>query len=267
MPERFEGKVVLITGAASGIGETTAKQFTNEGGSVVIADINESGIKRVVDEIEREGGRASGIRVDVSDPEQVQAAIRHAVDTFGCLDILHNNAFAQETGFVSEISLEGWNRTFSVTLTGTFLGIKYAIPVMLEQGGGVIVNTSSVCGIRSDFGMAPYNAAKAGVISLTKSTAIEYANKGIRCNCVCPGIILTPGIKAFFDEDGDESPKPEIESLRKRMINIHPIGRLGKPEEVARVVLFLASDEASFVTGATYVVDGGSLAQPGGSTT
>jgi len=258
MPERFEGKVALITGAASGIGETTAKQFTDEGASVVIADINESGIKRVVDEIEKEGGRASGIRIDVSDPEQVQAAVRHAVETFGSLDILHNNAFDQETGNVAEISLEGWNRTFSVTLTGTFLGIKYAIPVMLEQGKGVIVNTSSVCGIRSDFGMAPYNAAKAGVISLTQSTAIEYAKRGIRCNCVCPGIILTPGIKAFLDGNG-------AESLRKRMIDIHPVGRLGKPEEVARVVLFLASDEASFVTGATYVVDGGSLAQPGGS--
>jgi len=265
MENRFVGKAVLITGAASGIGETTAKHFCNEGASVVIADVNESGLRRVADEIEQKGGCVSEIHVDVSDPEQVQAAICHTVEKFGRLDILHNNAFFQETGYVDEISLEGWNRTFSVTLTATFLGIKYAIPVMLEQGGGVIVNTSSVCGIRGDFAMSPYNAAKAGVISLTQSTAIEYASKGIRCNCVCPGIILTPGIKAFFDDSGAEGTKPERERLRKRIIDMHPIGRLGTAEEVARVVLFLASDEASFVTGAAYVVDGGSLAQPGGA--
>ncbi len=262
--DRFKGKAVLVTGAASGIGEITAKHFSHEGASVVIADINESGINRVVDEIKSEGGRSSGIRADVSDPEQVQAAIRHTEETFGSLDILHNNAFAQETGYVNEISLEGWNRTFAVTLTGTFLGIKHAIPVMLKQGGGVIINTSSVCGIRGDFGMAAYNAAKAGIISLTQSTAIEFARQGIRCNCVCPGLVLTPGVKAFFNENGVDGQKPEVVNLRKRMIDIHPIGRLGKPEEIARVVLFLASEEASFVTGAAYVVDGGSLAQPGG---
>jgi meso-butanediol dehydrogenase/(S,S)-butanediol dehydrogenase/diacetyl reductase len=267
MEDRFIGKVVLITGAASGIGETTAKHFCDEGASVVIADINESEMKRVVEEIEHKGGSISGIHADVSDPEQIRSAIGHTVETFGRLDILHNNAFFQETGYVGEISLDGWNRTFSVTLTGTFLGIKYAIPVMLGQGGGVIVNTSSVCGIRGDFGLAAYNAAKAGVISLTQSTAIEYAGKGIRCNCVCPGIILTPGIKAFFEDCEDGEPKPERERLKKRAIDMHPIGRLGTPEEVARVVLFLASDEASFVTGATYVVDGGSLAQPGGAMT
>jgi len=265
MKDRFVGKVALITGAASGIGETTAKHFCDEGASVVIADVNESGMSRVAEEIEYKGGRISCVCVDVSDPEQVQAAIRHTVETFGRLDILHNNAFFQETGYIDEISLEGWKRTFSVTLTATFLGIKYAIPVMLGQGGGVIVNTSSVCGIRGDFGMSAYNAAKAGVISLTQSTAIEYAGKGIRCNCVCPGIILTPGIKAFFDDSGLGGPKPERERLRKRIIDMHPIGRLGTADEVARVVLFLASDEASFVTGAAYVVDGGSLAQPGGA--
>ncbi|HEX7409578.1 MAG TPA: glucose 1-dehydrogenase [Candidatus Binatia bacterium] len=251
MGGRFAGKVALITGSASGIGEATAKRFAQEGAKVVVVDINQEGMRRVVGEIQAQGGQASACAADVAEPADAEAMVRHAVDTFGRLDILHNNATSGALGIVTDMTIEAWNRTVAVNLTAPFLATKFALPVMMEQGGGVIINTSSAAGIMAEYGLSAYGAAKAAVISLTRSTAIEYARYNIRANCVCPGGVATPPTLALA---------AAVDGLRERMVKAHPLGRLGKPEEIANVVLFLASDESSFVTGAAFLVDGGSLA-------
>lgn len=278
MGDRVAGKVALITGGGSGIGEATAKRFSQEGAKVVVVDINEDGARRVAREIQAKGGQASALRADVADPTAAEAMIKHAVDTFGRLDVLHNNATALEIGSVANLTIEGWNRTIAVNLTAPFLATKFALPLMITQGGGVIVNTASISGLFGDYGNAAYNAAKAGVINFTRCVAIEYARHNIRANCVCPGAIATPPMLALTGQS--EGPMPHLmvapstaparqmtaeagQQARKRMENAHPIGRLGKPEEVANLVLFLASDEAAFITGAAYTVDGGLTAHTG----
>lgn len=256
---RFDDKVVVITGAASGIGAEAARQFCAEGAAVVVADINARGVDETVRALAASGGRASGIAVDVSVPEQVQAMIGHALETHGRLDVLCNNAFAQEAGPLADISVEGWRRTLDVTLMGSFLGTKYALPPMLAQGGGVIINTSSAAAIQVDWYLAPYCAAKAGVLALTQSTALEYGRRGIRCLAICPGAVRTPPLIAAFGlEGGGTSPAYE------HTVRNHALGRLGEPAEIARAMLFLASDEASFMTGAAVAVDGGYLVQKPG---
>ena len=274
---RVAGKVALITGGGSGIGAATAQRLQEEGARVVVVDINGASAERVAGELRERGGEASHFAADVTDPEAVQGMIRHAVKTFGRLDILHNNATAAEVGAVTNLSLEGWNRTLAVNVTAPFLATKYALPIMIDQGGGAIVNTASISGTRGDYGMAAYNAGKAAVINFTRSAAIEYASKNVRMNCVCPGAIDTPAIQALTGS-GQPTPHmlvsgsaaglptlpPEAQAkLRERMAAAHPIGRLGLPREIANLVLFLASDEASFITGAAYIIDGGLTAHTG----
>lgn len=278
MSQRFVGKVALVTGGGSGIGEATVRAFAAEGAKVVVVDIHEQNAQRVARAIQEGGGHAVALRADVADPRDAEAMIRCAVDTFGRLDVLHNNATAIEIGRVADLTLEGWNRTIAVNLTATFLATKFALPVMIQQGGGAIVNTASVSGLSGDYGLSAYNAAKAGVINFTRTVAIEYARYNIRVNCVCPAVIATPPLLAMFGEQEANvahiavapSPTPprqltaaERQQQKQRLANAHPIGRFGKPEEVARVVLFLASDEAPFVTGAAYLVDGGLTAHTG----
>jgi meso-butanediol dehydrogenase/(S,S)-butanediol dehydrogenase/diacetyl reductase len=270
--DRFAGKVALVTGAASGIGAATARRFASEGARVVIADINEKGAQKVADQI---GASALAVRTDVSDPAAVEAMVQRAIEAFSRLDVLHNNATLIEAGPLTKLTLEGWNRTLAVNLTGTFLGIKAAIPVMRRQGGGAIVNTASISGLAGDFGLAAYNAAKAGVINLTRTAAIELAPYRIRVNCVCPGGIATPLLGSLI---GGNEPVPhwftssggpprmtavEQQRYRERLAAAHPLGRLGNAEEIAAVVTFLASDDASFVTGAAVVADGGIMAHTG----
>lgn len=278
MAGRIAGKVALITGGGSGIGEATAKRFSQEGAKVVVVDINENGARRVAGEIQASGGQASALRADVADPVAAEAMIKHAVDTFGRLDILHNNATALEVGSVANLTIEGWNRTIAVNLTAPFLATKFVLPIMMQQGGGVIVNTASISGLFGDYGNAAYNAGKAGVINFTRCVALEYARYNIRANCVCPGAIATPPMLALTGQSEGRMPHLMVapsdapaqpmtaeagQQIRKRMENAHPIGRLGKPEEVANLVLFLASDEAAFITGAAYTVDGGLTAHTG----
>lgn len=257
---RFENRVVVITGAASGIGAEAARQFCAEGAAVVVADINARGIDETVGALRAAGGRASGAVVDVSLPEQVQAMIRHALDVHGRVDVLCNNAFAQEAAPLADISIEGWQRTLDVTLKGTFLGTKYALPAMLAQGSGVIINTSSAAAIQVDLFLAAYCAAKAGVIALTQSTALEYGRQGIRCLALCPGAVRTPALIAAFGLDTGSEPTP----AHRRVLNANVLGRLGEPAEIARAMLFLASDDASFMTGTAVAVDGGYLVQKPG---
>jgi meso-butanediol dehydrogenase/(S,S)-butanediol dehydrogenase/diacetyl reductase len=251
---KLDNRIAVITGAGSGIGAATARLFAAEGAHVVIADIDEAGGEKVAAEL---GSAGAFCKTDVRNPSQVEAMVKFTVDRFGRLDVIHNNAFYTTVGAVGEMSIDGWLKTLSVTLSGVFYGMRFALPQMLAQGGGAIVNTASISGLFGDYRIGAYNAAKAGVINLTKTAAIEYARKNIRVNAVCPGMIATPPVVSMLGatRDPDRTNKNAAES--------HPIGRLGKPEEIAKVVLFLASDDASFMTGSIVVADGGATAHTG----
>jgi meso-butanediol dehydrogenase/(S,S)-butanediol dehydrogenase/diacetyl reductase len=255
MAGKLDGRVAVVTAGGSGIGASTARRFALEGASVVIADLSGTRAEKVTGEVKANGGRAVCVKMDAADPDGVQAAIKLALDTYGRLDIMFNNAGMAEVASVEDISLESWNRVLAVTLTSTFLGIKYSLPIMRKQGRGAIVNTASISGTRGDYGMASYNAAKAGVINLTRSAALENAKHNIRVNCVCPGAINTRAPELLGKDKADE--------FRRIQRAAHPVGRMGEPEEIAHTVLFLASDEASFITGAAIVADGGITASTG----
>jgi len=275
MPGRFEGKVALVTGGASGIGAATARRLGREGARVVVADVAEAGARATAREITAAGGTALDCRADVADPADVARMIARAQEAYGRLDVLHNNATVVESGPIERLTLEGWNRTLAVNLTATFLGIKLAAPALRAAGGGAIVNTASISGLGGDYGLAAYNAAKAGVINLTRTAALELARHRIRVNCVCPGGVATPLLGSLL---GDNAPVPhwtvagrpsdgldpeERRRFRDRLTRAHPLGRLGTAEEIAAVACFLASDDASFVTGAAVVADGGLTAHTG----
>ena len=252
---RLKDNVSLITGAGSGIGAATAKTFAREGASVVVVDLNEDGGRAVVADIRKAGGNAEFHRADVGIPKEIEKMIGFAISKFGRLDILHNNAVFTTVGRIADITLEGWQKTLDVGLTAYWYATKIAIErAMLPQRSGAIVNTASVSGLAGDYTLGAYNAVKAGVVNITRVTGIEYARKGIRCNAVCPGPIGTPPLLAL------EKARPaDVARIREAI----PMGRLGEPQEIANVVLFLASDEASFVTGAYFVADGGLWAHSG----
>jgi meso-butanediol dehydrogenase/(S,S)-butanediol dehydrogenase/diacetyl reductase len=254
---KFDAKVGLVTGAASGIGRATAIGFAQRGGAVAVADFNEENANKVVAEITAAGGKAIAVIADVTKQADIDKMISQTVSEFGRLDFLHNNAFglpsdqgAARTGEMDDIV---WDKTLDVGLTAVFKTMKRAIPEMRKNGSGAIVNTASISGLYADYGIAAYNAAKAGVINLTRVVAIEYAQNGIRANCICPGAIDTPLI----------APALEMPGFQDKFDAVIPMGRLGKPEEMANVVLFLASDLASFVTGSAFVADGGQTAKTG----
>lgn len=254
MAGQLAGKSAVVTGAGSGIGAATARRLAAAGARVVVNDIDSEAGARVTDAIAAEGGEALFVRADVSNPDEVQVLIAAAVERFGRLDILHNNAFFNRMGLVGAFMPEAWRRSLDVTLNGVFYGMHVALPLMARQGGGAIVNTASVSGLAADYGMSAYNAAKAAVINLTRTGAIEYARFGVRVNAVCPGPIATPPLESLLDR---------TPGLRERLLEALPQRRLGSPEEVASVVLFLASDEASLVNGAAITADGGLSAWTG----
>jgi len=253
MPRRLDSKVALVTGGASGIGRATALTFAREGAKLVIADMNEEGGQQTVHLITEKGGEAIFVKTDVSKAVEVQALISKAVETYGRLDCAHNNAGI--AGGVRALSAdypeERWHQVIAVNLTGVWLCMKYELAQMRSQGSGAIVNTASAAGLVGGRGMSAYVASKHGVVRLTKTAALEYAQQGIRVNCVCPGVIQTPMTKRGLND-------PE---LRARLIASEPMGRVGTPEEVAEAVVWLCSDAASFVTGHTMTIDGGFVAQ------
>jgi len=255
MSGKLEGRVAIVTAGGSGIGAATARRFAQEGASIVVADLSGKRAEEVMNGLTANGGKAVCIKMDASDPEGVQATLKLALDTYSRLDIMFNNAGFAEVALLDETSLESWNRVLAVTLTSTFLGMKYCLPIMRQQGKGVIINTASISGTGGDYGLSSYNAAKAGVINLTRSAALENAKYNIRVNCVCPGAINTRAAQILGKERADE--------FRRLQGEAHPLGRMGEPEEIANTVLFLASDEASFITGASIVVDGGVTAHTG----
>jgi NAD(P)-dependent dehydrogenase (short-subunit alcohol dehydrogenase family) len=252
-PGRLAAKTAIVTGGASGIGKAAALAFAREGASVVVADWHEEAAAAVAREIADAGGKATAVRADVSREADVQSMIAAAVRAYGKLDVLFNNAGIEgNMGVVtSETPIEDWDRVIAVNLTGVFLGCKHAVPAMLRSGGGSIVNTASVAGLVGFAGIVPYAASKGGILQITRTVALEYAAQGIRVNCVCPGIIDTPMARRAAPD----------EAVRQGLAVLHPMGRLGQPEEVAALALFLASDEASFITGAVIPVDGGLVAR------
>jgi meso-butanediol dehydrogenase / (S,S)-butanediol dehydrogenase / diacetyl reductase len=257
---RFNGKFGLVTGAGSGIGRATAIGFAQRGGGVAVVDVNGANAEKVANEIKATGGNSIAIVADVTRAADIDMMFSRTLDTFGRLDFVHNNAFgfpaagrtSSSPAAVADTSDEGWHHTLDVGLTAVFRSTRRALATMRPQRSGAIVNTASISGLRADYGIVAYNAAKAAVINLTRVTAIENARYGIRCNCICPGAIETPLLVGSATAQMIEKFKEVI-----------PLGRLGRPEEMANVVLFLASELASFVTGAAFVADGGQTAKTG----
>jgi len=250
---RLDGKVALISGAARGMGAVEAKLFAAEGAKVVVADILEEEGKQVEAEIVESGGEAIFVVLDVTIEDHWIAAVQSAVSSFGRLDILVNNAGISSRGVDDPSSLENWDLIMNINSTGVFLGTKHAIPEMQAAGGGSIVNISSIMGlVGSESGHPAYNASKGSVRLLTKATAVRYGKDRIRANSVHPGY-MPPMLTAIPDE--------EVRSARQHLIDATPLGREGERFEVANAVLFLASDEASYITGAELVVDGGFTAR------
>jgi meso-butanediol dehydrogenase/(S,S)-butanediol dehydrogenase/diacetyl reductase len=217
---RLQDKIALITGSGSGIGEATAKTFAREGATVVVTDIDDDNGRRVVEEIRHVGGQAEYTHADIGQTAEIEKMIAFTMERFGRLDILHNNALFTVVDRIGDLSLEDWKKTLDVSLTGYWYAIKIALGPMLRQGKGAIINTASVSGLAGDYTLGAYNAVKAGVVNISRVTGIEYARKGIRCNAICPGPILTPPLKRLGES------RPEVYARIKEAI---PMGRYGDP--------------------------------------
>jgi 3-oxoacyl-[acyl-carrier protein] reductase len=246
---KLVGKVAVITGAASGMGRATALLFASEGAKVAAVDIDEAAVKATADEIRGHGGEAIALRADVATSGDVQRMVESAVERLGPPNVLYNNAGIEgESAFMAQMTEDAFDKVIAINLRGVFLGMKYVLPHMVKLGGGSIINQASIAGMVAVRGGAAYCAAKAGVIALTRVAALEYGRYNIRVNCICPGAIETPMAQRI--RQGEE-PRPN--ALKR----VSVFGRMGLPEEIAKVALFLASDDSSFATGAPFVIDAG----------
>ena len=254
---RVDGKVTVVTGAASGIGRAATRLLAAEGARLVLGDLDETGGEDVAREIREAGGIARFRRTDVRSFDDVGALVGSAVEEHGGLDAIVNNVGVAIGGAAGEMTEEDWNAVIDVNLTGVWRGMRHAIPAMLDSGGGSIVNVSSVQSLVGFLGWSGYAASKGGINALTQQAAVEYAPNGIRVNAIIPGTILTGMNEGILREH------PEPDELMAMWTSMHPIGRIGRPEEVATAIVYLASDEASFVTGMLLRVDGGMVVKAG----
>ena len=254
----FDGKVVIVTGGALGMGKATALEFAREGASVMIADVNEAAGNKAIGEIKANGGKGAFVKADVSISADAQRAVKETVAAFGGIDVLFNNVGIQPVASykrAEDTSENTWDGIMNVNLKSYFLMAKYAIPEIRKRGGGAIINNASVQGLQSMKGVPPYAASKGGVLSLTRQLAVEYAAENIRVLAICPGTIDTEMVRASAAGEPDG-----VEAALVRYGKSHPIGRIGTGQDIANVVLFLASDKASFMTGEYVNVDGGYMA-------
>jgi NAD(P)-dependent dehydrogenase (short-subunit alcohol dehydrogenase family) len=250
---QLTGKVAIVTGGSAGIGRATALALADDGAAVVVADVDVVHGPEVVRELQDKGGHGLFVETDVADDGQVAAVVARTVAEFGGLDIAFNNAGTEGTpALTHECTVENWHRTLAVNLTGVWLCMRYEIPAMLERGGGSIINCSSVAGLVGFSSIPAYTASKHGVIGLTKTAALEYAERGIRVNAVCPGVIDTAMVERFTGHQAE---------AQAALVASEPIGRMGHPEEIADAVVWLSSSHASFVTGQAIAVDGGFVAR------
>jgi NAD(P)-dependent dehydrogenase (short-subunit alcohol dehydrogenase family) len=247
---RLDGKVALITGAGSGIGEQMARAFAEQGARVVVADISEEAASRVSTEI---GDSATSLRLDVTDAAGVKTAFESIAASHGALDVLINNAGIGLVGNVEETEEADFDRLMTVNVKGVYNGCKAAVPIMLQHGGGNIINMGSVAGLVAVARRFAYCATKGAVIAMTRQLAMDYVDKGIRANVICPGTVETPFVEGYLQKFH----AGEIEETRAQLHARQPIGRMGRPDEIARMAVYLASDEAAFVTGSIFTIDGG----------
>ena len=252
--DRFSGRAVVVTGGAHGIGRASALRFASEGARVAVVDLRGDRAEQVAGECQAAGGHGHAYQADVSDPDQVAATVEQITADLGGIHVVHSNAGRLSAGSVLEVSLAEWQRIFAVNVTGMFLFARAVIPVMRAVGGGAIVTTGSISGMLGEPALAAYTASKAAVVNLTRQMAIDFAREGIRVNCVCPGWVDTGFNDPQFEHDHLSA--PDIAELIERTV---PMGRQGLPEEMAAAVAFLASADASYITGQTLLVDGGLL--------
>ena len=249
---KHEGRVALITGAGAGIGRDSALAFAHEGAAVAIVDVRGPRAEQTAELVRAQGGKARAFVCDVRSMEQVQEAVAGALAAFGRIDTVFNDAGTTRPGSVVSVSLEDWEMVLDVNLRGTFYTSRAVLPHMLERGSGAIVNMGSVDGLAGDRNMAAYNAAKAAVVNLSRSMAIDFGPRGIRTNCICPGAIGSPAILRTLTDE-----------RRAAMEAVTPLGRIGRPTDIASIAVFLASDDAAYINGAAIVADGGLLARTG----